>query len=137
MVLYTIKRNLGSIIIGCCLLACNNSHHTNEKVLAVKIDSCQLSLSFGDAVMAKMGECRYCHLRGDVPRFEENVPTLTELAAMDSLKISNFIFIGGHSGMYKESSSPLFKRKLDSLDDCEKRNLIHFIKDYKRSQIAN
>lgn len=67
MVLYTIRRSLGSLIISFCLLACTNSTQTNERVISViETDSCQLKLSLGDVVMAKLGECRYCHLRGRV-----------------------------------------------------------------------
>ncbi|QNK60988.1 hypothetical protein H7F33_10335 [Pedobacter sp. PAMC26386] len=137
MGLNIIKLSLGSLIIFCSLFACNNSQSKQVKsVIIVQKDSCRLDLSKGEAVVLNLGECRYCHLRNDVPRFKKNIPIWKELAGMDSLKLSNFIFVGKHNGMYKKVFPAVLKR-IDSLDDCQKRNLIHFIKAASRNQVMH
>jgi hypothetical protein len=137
MVSNIIRLSLGSFIICLLLSSCNSQESKHIKdVTYTKNDTCRLDLSRGEAVILKLGECRYCHLINDVPRFKKNIPIFKELATLDSLKLSNFIFVGKHNGMYKKVFPQVVKR-IDSLDDCQKRNLIHFIKDAGRNQVVH
>ncbi|AMP98929.1 hypothetical protein AY601_2024 [Pedobacter cryoconitis] len=137
MVSNIIRLSLGSFTICLFLSSCNSQESKHIKdVTYTKNDTCRLDLSKGEAVILKLGECRYCHLINDVPRFKKNIPIFKELAAFDSLKLSNFIFVGKHNGMYKKVFPQVVKR-VDSLDDCQKQNLIHFIKDAGLNQLVH
>ncbi len=137
MILHSVRLSLGSIIICLFLSSCNSQESKHIKdVTYTENDICNLDLSRGEAVILKLGECRYCHLINDVPRFKKNIPIFKELAALDSLKLSNFIFAGKHNGMYKKVFPQVVKR-IDSLDDCQKRNMIHFIKNTGRNQAGH
>lgn len=127
-----IKLSLGSLAICFIIVACNNNRplQSRESKSVLK-DSCRLERSAGSMAIAKVGECRHCHLMFDVPRMRADIPILNEIAALDSLKLSDYLFKSRHKGMYPKSY-PSSNKAIDSLDDCERKNLIHFIKNAGR-----
>jgi len=59
------------------------------------------------------------------------ISTFEELAKMDSLKLINYAFTKKHKGWYSKTGS--FKTaRMDTLTDCEIKNVIRYIKDAGR-----
>lgn len=123
---------LSSLAICFIIVAYNNNRPLqSQKSKSVLKDSCRLERSTGSMVIAKVGECRHCHLMFDVPRMRAHIPIMNEIAALDSLKLSDYLFRSRHNGMYTKSY-PSSNKAIDSLDECERKNLIHFIKNAGR-----
>lgn len=70
-----IRLSLGSITICLFLSSCNSQESKNIKdVTYAENDTFRLDLSRGEAVILKLGECRYCHLINDVTRLAKLNP---------------------------------------------------------------
>jgi len=127
MGLYSIKLSLGSLLV-LCIMACSNHRPLNiPEQKTDQTELCRLTPAAGVMVITKLGECRFCHLRLNGPRMRENIPLFKELMVLDSFKMSDYIFKSKHNGMFIKDY-PEAGRTIDSLDDCERRNLIHYIK---------
>jgi hypothetical protein len=50
---------------------------------------------------------------------------------MDSVKLKDYIFKSKHKGMYSNQLKSSGE-KLDSLTECQIRNLMHYIKNFNR-----
>lgn len=136
MVLSLIRLSLGSLGM-CVLFACtgsvNNKNRIPQVIKAVK-DTCNLDLTGGRRLIANLS-CTNCHIVWDNgPRMRKNIPLFTELSAMDSLKLRDYVFKTKHNGMYIKDFSDAGKR-IDSLSECDKNNLIHYIKDHNKDHI--
>jgi len=123
----TIKLNLSSLLI-CLLIACTGSNKKETaKKSDIKKDTCKLDLYIGSNIEFSLG-CANCHHKmGD--RMFPNSPTFSELSAMDSLKLKDFIFKSKHKGMYPEYYKV---KRPDTLSECEIQNLMHYIKNFSR-----
>jgi len=126
--------SLGSLLI-CVVIACTNNP-SKEAAKSVKqlTDTCgDLKQYTGSFILSDVG-CSGCHTLADKRSFPE-LPTFSEVAATDSLKLSNYIFKTKHNNLYIKE--PMLRehgnKKLDSLSDCQKKSLIHYIKDYDRN----
>lgn len=121
-----IKLNLSSAII-CLLIACSGNKKESVKMPVLKPDSCKLDLYVGSNIEFSLG-CANCHHKmGD--RMFPKSPTFSELSAMDSLKLKDFIFKSKHKGMYPEYYRV---KRPDTLSQCEIQNLMHYIKNFNR-----
>jgi hypothetical protein len=141
MDLNTIKLSLGSLLITFLMFSCtyNQSSTEKSKVKSVK-DTCDLWYSaagndirdaLGNNIESGIG-CRSCHSPQDKRDFR-NLPTMREISAIDSLKLSDFIFIARHNGFFKTIPASQFRiKKIDSLSACDRENLLHFLKGYGR-----
>lgn len=120
-------------MISLIAVACLNStpKKSSSIITNVKIDSCSYKES--DAVDAEMiTGCANCHTYNEHRTFPE-VPTYKEISALDSLKLSDFIFKTRHNGYFiKETKLNRNNKAIDSLNECQRKNLVHFIKDYNR-----
>lgn len=134
----TIKLSLSSLLIILLMLSCRNpTEHKTTSLAKVVLDSCKV-------VPEKAGElgsdisCTSCHTLAD-ERVSPDVFTMKEVSDMDSLKLRDFLFIIRHKknlSLYKEA--PITKqrlKKIDSLSDCDRKNLIHYIKEYNRPHL--
>jgi len=87
----------------------------------------------GSFILSDVG-CSGCHTLTDKRSFPE-LPAFSEVAATDSLKLSNYIFKTKHNNLYIKE--PMLRdhgnKKLDSLSECQRRSLISYIKDYHRN----
>lgn len=138
MVLSSIRLSLGSLIM-CVLFACtgatNNENKIPEVIKAVT-DTCNLELSGGRRLIANLS-CINCHIVWDNgPRMRKDIPLFAELSGMDSLKLRNYVFKTKHNGMYIKDF-PDAGKKIDSLSECDKNNLIHYIKDHNKGHIKS
>lgn len=135
MVLNTIKLSLGSVII-LLAIACTNGNIRVENSAKSKIklskDFCNVILADGRKSINTLG-CRNCHSINDYwPRSKPNIPLFIEISALDSIKLADYIFKDKHNGMYTRE----FKKdgqRIDSLDNCQKRAIIAYIKGYSHS----
>ncbi|WP_440789325.1 c-type cytochrome [Pedobacter sp. 22226] len=76
--------------------------------------------------------CNSCHPSGG-NRTMITLPTFEEISRIDSLKLRDFIFISKHKGYFKKEPALNYKiKKIDSLSDCDRKNLIHYIKNQSR-----
>lgn len=130
----TIKLSLAALVL-CFLLSCSNG--TNGKTETIKAapiqkDSCSLNTGAAETIELSVGFAN-CHTPGPVRKYPE-VPRYAELSATDSLKLSNFIFKTKHKGLLLSDTS--FQnhqnKAIDRLNECERRNLIHYIKNFKK-----
>lgn len=139
MVSNTIKQSLGSVII-LLAIACTNNNIREENSAKSKIkfvkDSCNIILAEGHQNINTFG-CRNCHSINDYgPRSKQHIPLFIEISALDSIKLADYVFKYKHNGMYSKE----FKKdgqRLDSLDNCQKRAMIAYIKSYHRSNPKN
>jgi hypothetical protein len=139
MDLSTIKRSLGNLLLILCLASgCINKtkvkDDTNEATKRVIIDTCKLSFDKGYEIGSNIS-CRNCHAQGE-QRNALNLPTMNELSRMDSLKLSGFLFTTKHQknlDFFKDSPISMLRlKRIDSLSACDRKNLVHFIKEYSR-----
>lgn len=116
------------IVLICFFCACTGRPvKKSVKEPAQNKDACNLDLYIGNNIENNLG-CGNCHHKmGD--RMYRNIPTFSELSAMDSLKLQNFIFKTKHKGMYPEYYKV---KRPDTLSECEVQNLMHYIKDINR-----
>lgn len=71
---------LGSLAICFIIVACNNNRplQSRESKSVLK-DSYRLEQSTGSLVLAKVGECRHCHLMFDIPGMRADIPRIRPL----------------------------------------------------------
>ncbi|TCO23686.1 hypothetical protein EV200_105155 [Pedobacter psychrotolerans] len=95
------------------------------------IDTCRYYRYDAGRIVSNLG-CTNCHLLTDVERKNDKGWTTFEgLALMDSLKLLDYTFTKKHKGWYADTGS--YKGvKMDTLNDCEIRSLIRYIKDFGR-----
>lgn len=117
------------------MLSCSNGGKKKPDKAEVQVahkDSCILDLGAAQSIESKVG-CANCHTPSPVRKYPE-VPRYAELSAMDSLKLSDFIFKTRHKGLFLSDTS--FRnhqnKAIDTLNECERRNLIHYIKNFKK-----
>lgn len=127
MDLNTIRINLSSLLL-CFFIACTGTNQKQgNKKPETKKDTCKLDLYVGSNIELSLG-CGNCHkLMGD--RVASKIPTYLELSKIDSLKLKEFIFKTKHKNMYPEYYKV---KRLDTLSECEIRNLMHYIKNFGR-----
>lgn len=125
----TTRLSLGSILLF-MFVACINENKI--KIKAPKKNSlpnsCRYYAYDAGQIVSNLS-CYNCHIR----RGERlnNIPSFDELAAMDSLKLLNFVFTKKHNGNY--SMKGAFKTaRMDTLSDCEIKSAIRYIRDYGR-----
>ena len=130
MVSNIIKLSLGSILF-LFTAACLNKPKSKENTLIKKklIDICRYYAYDVQQIVSNLG-CYNCHiLAGN--RLNE-ISTFEELAKMDSLKLIDYAFTKKHKGWYSKTGS--FKTaRMDTLTDCEIKNVIRYIKDAARN----
>ncbi|WP_157255358.1 hypothetical protein [Pedobacter sp. Leaf216] len=137
MVSNIIRLSLGSLLIISFIIGCtgkNNKEAATKNRAKMLVDTCDaLYLAKGSDLEFNIG-CRSCHVEQE-KRYYPKVPSYFELSKMDSLKLRDFIFISKHKGYFKSERFLSNKIKtLDSLSDCDRKNLIHYIKEYNRPQ---
>lgn len=57
--------------------------------------------------------------------------TFRELSNLDSLKLIEYVFKKKHNGWYEKNGTFMASR-MDTLNDCEIKSVIRYIKDYNR-----
>ncbi|MGN7985780.1 hypothetical protein ACTJKC_00485 [Pedobacter sp. 22226] len=131
------KLILGSFLIILFIIGCKGEN----KEVTTKNDAKMLADTCGALYPAKGSElefsigCRSCHAQQE-KRIYSHVPSYFELSKIDSLKLRDFIFISKHKGYFKKEPFLNHKIKtLDSLSDCDRKNLIHYIKEYNRPHV--
>ena len=122
------KLGLGSIIL-ILFFSCQNVTKNISKKLT---DTCNYYRYDAGQIVSNLG-CKNCHLRMTVDKKDEyGSPTFIGLASMDSLKLINYAFTKKHKGWYSKTGS--FKTaRMDTLTDCEIKNVIRYIKDAARN----
>lgn len=130
----TIKISLGSLILLFFFSCAGGDHHKADlnNISNIKRDSCKLELGTAQMIELHVG-CINCHTYDEKRRFPQ-VPTIKEVANIDSLKLSDFIFEARHNGYFLKDTILLNhnNKALDTLDACEKRNLLYYIKSQNR-----
>jgi len=130
MVSNIIKLNLGSIFF-LLVFACQNSNMDNKNVNKKPIDTCRYYRFDAHRIVSDLG-CQNCHLRlipGE--KDDRGWATFSDLVGMDSLKLINYVFTKKHKGWYSKNGT--FKTaKMDTLNDCEIKSVIRYIKDQGR-----
>jgi hypothetical protein len=134
MALNIIKVSLGRFLV-LVFFSCTNGRHQktdSNSISKIQKDTCQLDLGSAQSIELHVG-CGNCHTY-DAKRQFPQVPTFKEIADIDSLKLSNFIFKTRHNGYFLKDTILLNhnNKALDTLDECEKRNLVYFIKSNNR-----
>jgi len=125
MVLNTIKLSLGSTLL---LLAFACLNPKQENVNLAPIDTCKYNRYNTGQVISNLG-CKNCHIQQIIRM--ENIPTFGEIANIDSLKLTNYVFTKKHKGSYSKNGT--FKTTImDNLNECEIKNVIRYIKDSGR-----
>jgi len=135
MDLNTIKLNLGNLLmISFLTVGCVNKTKVSDQTNKVITDTCKLSFDIGYEIGSNIS-CRSCHAQGE-QRNALNLPTMNELSATDSLKLDDFLFITKHKknlDFFKDSPISMLRlKRIDSLSECDRKNLLHFIKEYSR-----
>ncbi len=96
MVSNTIKLSLGSLLFF-VMLACINKSKNNKLITKkITVDSCNYYKYDARQIVSNLS-CYNCHLRTD-ERLDNNIPTFSELSAMDSLKLVDYTFTKKHKG---------------------------------------
>ncbi|MCX2585059.1 hypothetical protein [Pedobacter sp. MR22-3] len=130
MVSNIIKLSLGSLLLLVALSCINKSKENtlNNQNLG---DTCRYYKYEAGQIISALG-CRNCHLAPDLElKDDRGWPTFRGLANMDSLKLIRYSFKEAHKGWYSKKG-PYKTARMDTLSDCEIRNVIHYIKDYGR-----
>ncbi|NTD95630.1 cytochrome c [Agrobacterium tumefaciens] len=130
--------NTTKLILGSALFlftaACVNKPSSNQNMLGKEniVATCKYYRYEAGQIISNLG-CKNCHLRMTVDKKDEyGSPTFIGLASMDSLKIIEYAFTKKHKGWYSKTGS--FKTaRMDTLSDCEIRNVIRYIKDAARN----
>ena len=107
MVSSLIKLNLGSLLI-CIVISCsNNTGKESTQLVKPLIDTCKdLRKYTGSFILSDAG-CSGCHFTGE-KRIFSDIPTFAEVAATDSLKLSDYLFKTKHGSSYKLVEQALF-----------------------------
>lgn len=128
----TTKLSLGSLLLFLILACVNESKNTESTVVKKKSidETCKYYAYDAQQIVSNLS-CYNCHVRTD-ERLDNNIPTFSELSAMDSLKLINYAFKKRHKGDYSKKGA--FKTsRMDTLSDCEIKSAIRYIKDYNRN----
>lgn len=111
--------------------ACSNDIKNNEDLNKKNADPCKYYRYDAGQIISNLG-CKNCHIRMSIEEKDEyGAITFLGLAKMDSLKLINFAFTKKHKGWYSKNGT--FKAaRMDTLTDCEIKNVIRCIKDSGR-----
>jgi len=130
MVSNLIKLCLG-IILLLLIYTCQSTTRNTEIIPKLPIDSCRFYRYDANQIVSNLG-CQNCHLML-VPgeKDDRGWATFSDLVSKDSLKLIDYVFNKKHKGWYSKTGT--FKAsQMDTLSDCEIRNVIRFIKDFGR-----
>jgi hypothetical protein len=141
MELNTIKLSLGSLLLTFLIFGCADHKKSTEETKHKPIqDTCGAWYSAvgndirdakGNEIESAIG-CRSCHSPRDTRDFR-NLLTMHEISAIDSSKLDDFIFTTKHNDLFKKIPDAQFRiKKIDSLSECDRKNLLHFLKGYSR-----
>lgn len=127
MVSNLIKLSLGSLL-SILLFACQN---VKENTIKKSVDTCRFSRYDVGQLISNFG-CKNCHIASIEERIDSKGSiSFRGLAAVDSLKLIDYIFTKKHKGWYNKDGN--FKTaRMDTLSECEIKNIIHYIKDSGR-----
>jgi len=130
MVSNIIKLSLGSLLFF-VFVACLNKNKIDIKVFKKSslTDSCKYYAEDARQLVSNLS-CYSCHITGG-ERLND-IPSFDKLAAMDSLKLVNYVFIKKHNGDYNRKGA-FQTSKMDTLSDCEIKSAIRYIKDAGRN----
>ena len=127
MVSNLIKLSLGSLL-SILLFACQN---VKENIIKKSVDTCRFSRYDVGQLISNFG-CKNCHIASIEERIDSKGSiTFRGLAALDSLKLIDYTFTKKHKGWYSKNGD-LKAARMDTLSDCEIRNIIRYIKDAGR-----
>lgn len=127
MVSNLIKLSLGSLL-SILLFACQN---VKENTIKKSVDTCSFSRYDVGQLISNFG-CKNCHIASIEERIDSKGSiSFRGLAAVDSLKLIDYIFTKKHKGWYNKDGN--FKTaRMDTLSECEIKNIIRYIKDSGR-----
>lgn len=127
MVSNLIKLSLGSLL-SILLFACQN---VKENIIKKSVDTCRFSRYDVGQLISNFG-CKNCHIASIEERIDSKGSiSFRGLAAVDSLKLIDYIFTKKHKGWYNKDGN--FKTaRMDTLSECEIKNIIRYIKDSGR-----
>lgn len=130
MQLSIIKLSLGSVLISFAF-ACSNGIKNNDDIKKKNEDTCKYYRYDAGQIISNLG-CKNCHIRMSIEEKDEyGAITFLGLAAMDSLKLINYVFDKKHKGWYSKNGT--FKAaRMDTLSECEIKSVIRYIKDQGR-----
>ncbi|MBE5322345.1 hypothetical protein IM793_24600 [Pedobacter sp. MR2016-19] len=128
-----IKLSLGSLLT-LLIISCINKSENNSNAMVIKkkiIDTCKYYAYDAHQIVSNLS-CKSCHLSPDLEeRDDRGWPTFRGLAAMDSLKLIDYVFTKKHKGSYSKNGA--FKTTImDTLNECEIKSVIRYIKDSGR-----
>ena len=129
----TKKLILGSAIIFFAISCTSDQKKVKQsRVAEIRRDTCQLALGKAQIIELGVG-CGNCHTYDEKRRYPK-LPTYAEISSMDSLRLSEFIFKTRHNGYFLTDTMLINhnNKALDTLNVCEKRNLMFFIKSVNR-----
>jgi len=122
------------LVISGFLIACTSGTSGKLKVAFTAADTCKADRIKGRILGDKLS-CTNCHFAWDeATRLREDILLLREISLMDSVKLSSYIFKTRHNGMFSKDF-PDAKNTVDSLSDCDQKNLIHYLKDHNREHV--
>ncbi|MFD2288809.1 hypothetical protein GJU39_05840 [Pedobacter petrophilus] len=135
MVSNLIKLSLGSLFI-LSIYSCKGKPKYVKPIIEKKekkvIDTCRYYAYDAGQIISNLS-CKFCHLSPDVAEKDDRGwATFRGLARMDSLKIVDYTFTKKHKGWFSENG-PYKTARMDTLSDCEIRNVIRYIKDSDRN----
>lgn len=129
----TTKLSLGSLLLFLILACVNESKNTESTVVKKKSidETCKYYAYDAHQIVSNLS-CKSCHLSPDLKeRDDRGWPTFRGLAAMDSLKLIDYVFTKKHKGSYSKNGA--FKTTImDTLNECEIKSVIRYIKDSGR-----
>ncbi|MDY0903592.1 c-type cytochrome [Pedobacter sp. CFBP9032] len=102
-----------------------------ENTIKKSVDTCRFSRYDVGQLISNFG-CKNCHIASIEERIDSKGSiSFRGLAAVDSLKLIDYIFTKKHKGWYNKDGN--FKTaRMDTLSECEIKNIIHYIKDSGR-----
>ena len=122
-----IRLSLGSLLF-LFTVSCVNKTKTNTVSKRKILKDCRYYAYDAQQIVSNLG-CYNCHVRNKDRLLE--IPTFTEISTMDSLKLITYAFTKKHKGWYDKNGT--FKNsRMDTLSDCEVKNVIRYIKDFNR-----
>ncbi|WP_316804703.1 hypothetical protein [Pedobacter nototheniae] len=128
MVSNTIKLSLGSSLFCILLFACQNE---NNDINTKSANTCKFSRYEAGEIISNLG-CKNCHITSIKEKIDtKGSISFIGLAAMDSLKLIDYTFTKKHKGWYSKNGT-LKATRMDTLSDCEIKNVIRYIKDSGR-----
>jgi len=122
-----IKLSLGSLLIF-VMLACTNETKSIKQISTEAIDTCKYYRSDARQVVSNLG-CYNCHVKAGDRWYD--MLTFKELSNLDSLKLIEYVFKKKHKGWYEKNGTFMASR-MDTLNDCEIKSVVRYIKDYNR-----